>query len=184
MPGSSINTRLWFTYIFIIILVLVIAFAGIVLAFRRSPLLYRQVFYRISLISDFLKDRLAVILKTQWDAAIHLFLEEIGYFDVYIAILNNQGDVLLKSGIYSNAGFPDRMDPAVLENRSQERIFIYRDRNRQDWFYQVVEINDTYSLLTAAPRPEISLASLFQDELMKPLFRAGLIALLIAFVLG
>jgi len=184
MLGSSIHTRLWLTYIFIIALVLLIAFAGIVIAFRRSPLLYRQVFYRISLINNFLKDKLSLLPEAQWNLAIRIFLEEIDYNDVHIAILNNRIEVLLESGNLSAANLPNIIDPADLVKKSEEKISIYRDDKRQDWFFQITEIIEGYYLLTAAPRPNISIRSFFQDELMKPLFRAGIYSSLIALVMG
>ena len=184
MPSSSISNRLWLTYLLIVIFVLLIAFAGIVVAFRKSPLLYRQVFYRISLVNSFLKERLAFVLDTEWAPFIRLFLDEVKILDVRIAILDNQGAVLFLSEGTKIEELPVISNPEKLTERSKDRILTYQDSQKKDWFYQISQIDSHYYLLTAEIRPDISIGGLFQDELMRPLFRAGVFALIISFVLG
>ena len=184
MSPSSISNRLWLTYLLIVIFVLLIAFAGIVVAFRKSPLLYRQVFYRISLVNSFLKGRLAFVLDTEWAPFIRLFLDEVKILDVRIAILDNQGAVLFLSEGTKIEELPVISNPEKLTERSKDRILTYQDLQKKDWFYQISQIDNHYYLLTAEIRPDISIGGLFQDELMRPLFRAGVFALIISFVLG
>lgn len=184
MSSSSISNRLWLTYLLIVIFVLLIAFAGIVVAFRKSPLLYRQVFYRISLVNSFLKERLAFVLDTEWAPFIRLFLDEVKILDVRIAILDNQGAVLFLSEGTKIDELPIISNPEKLTERSKDRILTYQDLQKKDWFYQISQIDNHYYLLTAEIRPDISIGGLFQDELMQPLFRAGVFALIISFVLG
>ena len=184
MSSSSISNRLWLTYLLIVIFVLLIAFAGIVVAFRKSPLLYRQVFYRISLVNSFLKERLAFVLDTEWAPFIRLFLDEVKILDVRIAILDNQGAVLFLSEGTKIDELPIISNPEKLTERSKDRILTYQDLQKKDWFYQISQIDSHYYLLTAEIRPDISIGGLFQDELMQPLFRAGVFALIISFVLG
>jgi signal transduction histidine kinase len=184
MFSSSINNRLWLTYLVIVLFVLLIAFSGIVVAFRDSPMLYRQVFYRISLVNGFLRERLALVPDTEWKSFIGLFLDEVKVTDVNVAILDNQGNIAYSSGTNDIAGFPGLNNPSTIIDQSVDRIILYKDKNGKTWFYQVSEINNNYFLVTSALRPDISISSVFQDELMTPLIRAGIIALLLAFILG
>lgn len=182
--ATSISNRLWLTYLLIVLCVLIIAFTGIVVAFQKSPLLYRQVFYRISLVNSFLKERLIYVLDTDWAPFIRLFLDEVKIPDVRIAILDQESNLLFLSEGTKRDELPIINTPSVLSEQSKDRILTYRDLYRNNWFYQISRIDQNYFLLTAALRPDISISELFQDELMLPLFRAGFIALVISFALG
>ena len=184
MFSSSINNRLWLTYLVIILFVLLIAFAGIAVAFRNSPMLYRQVFYRITLVNGFLRERLALVIDGEWEPFVRLFLEEVKVFDVNVAILDAQGNVAYSSATNEIASFPGLKDPSSIVDQSRDRILLYKDKNGQTWFYQISPIKSSFFLVTSALRPEISISSVFQDELMTPLIRAGIIALILSFILG
>ncbi len=184
MSFSSISNRLWLTYLFIILMVLIIAFAGIVVAFQRSPILYRQVFYRISLVNGFLTERLTLVYRGEWEPFIQLFLNEVNISDIKIAILNDLGEAVLLARGTTLQDIPELSDPASAVEKSHERILTYRDENRKYWFYQISQIDENNFLLTLSERPEIAISMLFQDELLRPLFRAGMIALVISFVIG
>ena len=184
MFSSTISNRLWLTYLVIVVFVLLIAFAGIAVAFRNSPMLYRQVFYRISLVNGFLRERLALVIDGKWEPFIRLFLEEVKIFDVNVAILDDQGRVAYSSGTNDIANFPGLRNPASIIDQSKDKILLYKDKNKQTWFYQISKIGSNNFLVTSTIRPEISISSVFQDELMTPLIRAGIVALVLAFILG
>ena len=184
MFSSTINNRLWWTYLVIVLFVLLIAFAGIAVAFRNSPMLYRQVFYRISLVNGFLREKLVLVIDDEWEPFISLFLEEVKIFDVNVAILDEQGNVAYSSGINNISNFPGLRNPSSIVDQSKDRILIYKDKSKQTWFYQISQISNNFFLVTSTLRPEISISSVFQDELMTPLIRAGIVALVLSFILG
>ena len=184
MFSSTINNRLWWTYLVIVLFVLLIAFAGIAVAFRNSPMLYRQVFYRISLVNGFLREKLVLVIDDEWEPFISLFLEEVKIFDVNVAILDEQGNVAYSSGINNISNFPGLHNPSSIVDQSKDRILIYKDKSKQTWFYQISQISNNFFLVTSTLRPEISISSVFQDELMTPLIRAGIVALVLSFILG
>lgn len=184
MSFSSISNRLWLTYLFIILMVLIIAFAGIAVAFQRSPILYRQVFYRISLVNGFLTERLTLVYHGEWGPFIQLFLNEVNITDIKIAILGNQGEAVLLSEGTAIQDIPEINNPESLVEKSREQILTYRDENRKYWFYQISQIDENHYLLTLSEKPNIAITVLFQDELLRPLFRAGMIALIVSFIIG
>lgn len=184
MFSSTINNRLWWTYLVIVLFVLLIAFAGIAVAFRNSPMLYRQVFYRISLVNGFLREKLVLVIDGEWEPFISLFLEEVKISDVNVAILDEQGNVAYSSGINNISNFPGLHNPSSIVDQSKDRILIYKDKSKQTWFYQISQISNNFFLVTSTLRPEISISSVFQDELMTPLIRAGIVALVLSFILG
>lgn len=184
MAFSSISNRLWLTYLIVVIFVLLIAFAGIAVAFRQSPLIYRQVFYRISLVNNFLKERLAIVLESEWAPFIRLFLKEINILDIKIAIINEEGEIIHLIEGTTIKELPSVSNPRVQSERSKDRILTFKDDEKNFWFYQVSQINEQFYLITTALRPDISIGTLFQDELLRPLLRAGIIALVLSFFLG
>ena len=184
MFSSSINNRLWLTYLVIVLFVLLIAFAGIAVSFRNSPMLYRQVFYRISLVNSFLRERLTLVIDRKWEPFIRLFLEEVRIFDVNVTLLDDQGNLVYSTGSNEVINFPGLKNPSSIVDQSEDRILLYKDKYRQTWFYQISQINESVFLVTSALRPEISISSVFQDELMAPLLRAGIIALILSFILA
>jgi len=184
MPSSSINTRLWLTYALLILLVLFLALVGIIFAFQRSPLLYRQIFLRINLVSKLLTNRLSFVIDGEWDPIIQLFFQEAGILDVRVAILGSSGDVVFTTNNFQQDELPEIINPDALSQRSKDEILIYRDQSKKDWFYQISRIDQDYYLLAAAMRPDIPIRSIFQDELLKPLIRTGFLSLIGAFILS
>ena len=180
---SSINTRLWLTYILLIAFVLVAAFTGIVVAFQSSPFLYWKEFIRLNYVTDSLATRLNYYIEEKWKSIIKLFLAESELLDVRVIVVDDGGYPTLDSGSSQNAEFP-RINPSDIFKRSEGNIRFFRDQGTQLWFYQIRPINDTYFLIAAIPRPHIQIRTIFQDELLKPLFRVGLIALAIAFLIS
>jgi len=184
MQLSSINTRLWFTYCLLILLVLIIALAGIIFAFQRSPLLYRQIFLRMDLVSKILTNRLSGIIDLNWDPAIQLFFAEAKIFDVQAAILDSNGTLIFRTVGFLSEQVPIINNPSDAAKRTADQVEIFRDSQKKDWFYQLSAINTDYYLLTAARRPDVPIQDLFKDELVKPLLRTGLWALCGAFILS
>ena len=184
MQPASINTRLWLTYTLLIFLVLIAALGGIIFAFQRSPLLYRQIFLRIDLVSNLLCERLSFVIDANWDPTIQLFFKEAEILDVEAAILDQDGQVVFSTGVSEGFQVPSINNPQELSESSLEKVLVFRDDHKVDWFYQISEINKDYFLLAAAKRPNIEIPSIFQDELVKPLLQAGLFAIIGAFVLS
>jgi len=181
---SSINSRLWLTYVLLVAFVLVAAFAGIVVAFRNSPLLYWKEFIRLNYVTDSLTNRLDFFIDTEWNGIIELFLSKTELLDVRVIIVDGDGYPILDSEGSQNSAFPSINNPSATFKRSEGNIRVFRDEGNQSWFYRIRPINDAYYLIAAIQRPSIYIRTIFQDELLKPLFRAGLIALVFAFLIS
>lgn len=184
MHPSSINLRLWLTYSLIIMMVLFFALAGILFAFQSSPLLYRQYFLRMDLVSNLLTNRLAFAIAADWDPTIQLFFKEAELLDVQVAILDSEGELVFLSNGYHADEIPPVSEPADVMERSLDRVLSFRDNQETGWFYKISAINDEYYLLVATKRPNVAIGTLFQDELVKPMLQTGLFALIGAFVLS
>ncbi len=181
---SSINSRLWLTYVLLVGFVLVAAFTGIVVAFRNSPLLYWKEFILLNYVTDSLVNRLDFFIDAEWGGIIELFLSKTELLDVRVIIVDGDGYPILDSESAWNLGFPRINNPSAVFTKSEGNIRIFRDEGNQFWFYRIRPINDAYYLIAAIPRPSIQIQTIFRDELLKPLFRAGLIALVFAFLIS
>jgi len=181
---SKINTRLWITYVLLIGFVLVAALTGIVVAFRNSPLLYWKEFVRLNYVTNSLANRLEFYKDVNWSGTIDLFLKNANLLDVRVIIIDNHGNILLDSAGRENLPMPAVADPSSAYQRTEGGIRLFRDGEKQAWFYQINPINDNNYLVSVIPRPAIRIRTLFQDELLNPLFRVGLIAMVIAFILS
>jgi len=184
MHSSSINLRLWISYSLIISMVLFFALAGILFAFQSSPLLYRQVFLRMDLVSNLLTNRLSYVIAANWDPTIQLFFKEAELLDVQVAILDVDGNLVFLSEGNQMQEIPPVIEPGELVERSLNNVLTFSDDQEISWFYKISAINEDYYLLVAAERPNVAIGSLFEDELVKPMLKTGLFALIGAFVLS
>jgi len=181
---SRISSRLWITYVLLVAFVLAVAFTGIVIAFRNSPLLYWNEFVRLNYVSNSLANRLDFFLAEKWERITTLFLKEADLLDVRVLVFNMDGVLHLDSMADESSPLPMISNPESVFQRTQGNIRIFQDNNKNFWFYQINPINDAYYLLAAIPRPILRIRSILQDELLRPLFRAGIIALFVAFIIS
>lgn len=181
---TRISSRLWVTYVLLVLFVLVVAFSGIVIAFRNSPLLYWNEFVRLNYVTNSLANRLDFLVENNWEEMIHRFLEKAELLDVRVLIFYDDGYLKFDSMADTYATFPMIADPATVFKRTNGNIRLFQDNDRDYWFYQINPINDSLYLLSAVPRPKLQISAIFQDELLNPLFRAGIIAMLVAFVVS
>ncbi len=145
MFASSISNRLWLTYLIIVIFVLLIAFAGIAVAFRNSPMLYRQVFYRISLVNSFLRERLVLVIDGEWETFIQLFLDEVKVFDVNVAILDSAGNITYSYGSNDISSFPGLKPSSPSLTKARIRSFFTKIKIIKPGFIRSAKLAATYS---------------------------------------
>ena len=181
---SRINARLWITYVLLVAFVLVVALSMIVIAFRNSPLLYWNEFVRLNYVTNSLANRLDFFLDSKWEAIIALFLSDTNLKDVRVLIFDREGTLLIDSMADGFAPIKEIEEPAAVFHQTEGKIRIFQDDNRKFWFYQINPINESYYLLAAIPRPEMRIQAILQDELLKPMFRAGIITLFVAFIVS
>ncbi len=181
---SKINSRLWITYVLLVAFVLFVAFAGMLIAFRNNPLLYWSEFVRLNYVSNSLSSRLDFYSSAKWDGIIDVFLTDTGLLDVRVLIFDVDGMLYLDSMSEAYSPIPMVADPAAVFGRTEGNIRLFQDNNRKYWFYQINPINQSYYLLAAIPRPKMQVQTILRDELLRPLFRAGIIALFVAFIVS
>ena len=181
---SSINSRLWITYVLLVAFVLVSALLGIIIAFRNSPLLYWKEFVRLNYVTDSLGNLLDYFPLHNWDDLVDLFLKESGSANVRVGVIDPSGELYFASSNPQKESLPVILNPEAAYLRTEGNIHLYRDENQQVWFYKINPIDEDYYLLTAILRPKLRLRTIFQDELLNPLFKVGIIAMMMALVIS
>jgi signal transduction histidine kinase len=172
---SSLRSRLWLSYAFLIVTALAVVAIVLILFLLRNPLLYRQTLDRLKAVEGVLsigtgqfsqpkfKDRVETVAQT---------------FDVRVLIFDSSGALLQDTGKAASAiSFP----PRPLISRA---IPTLRDASGKIWLYSLSSLPDGGWLVVAAPRPKVSPLSVLTDQLFAPFFEGGVIALLLSLVLA
>jgi len=181
---SKINSRLWLTYAILVGLVLFAAFAGIVLAFRNSPLLYWKEFVQLNYVTNSLANRLDFMNQKLWMGIIELFLLDADLGDVRVIIIDGDGQPRMDSGGLAYPPIPDFAKPGDIYQQAEGSIRLFRDEKNQAWFFQINPINKDLYLVSAIQRPVLRIGAILQDELLNPLFKVGIAALAASLILS
>lgn len=167
---SSLRARLWLSYALLIVTALAVVAIVLILYLLRNPLLYRQLFVRLSAAENVLA------AQTQPLSRIDTVAQALG---VRVMLFDANG-ALIKD---SDAGSPAISLPArSLLSRAASTA---RDSSGKVWLYSLKHLSDGSWLLVAAPRPKIvPVLAVLTDELSLPLLEGGVIALLLSLVLA
>jgi len=170
---TSLRTRLWLSYAFVITIALSIVLIVLFAFLIRNPLLARQTQQQLrtaqSLIAanlqDFIDnpDSLESITRT---------------YNVRVLLFNSNRELAFDSNPNDpGLPFPRRN---VLNRNSQ----VAMDTTGKAWLYTFRRLPDGRGLVVAAPRPRVPVLNIFTDELLVPIMQGGLIALLLSLVLA
>jgi len=170
---SSLRSRLWLSYAFVITIALGIVAIVLFVFLIRNPLLSRQTQERLrtaqSLITsnprDFIDnpDSLERLTRT---------------YEVRVLVFNSARELVFDSNPNDpGLPFPRRN---LLGRNSQ----VTMDASGNPWLYTSSRMQNGRLLVVAAPRPRVPLLNIFTDELLLPILEGGLIALLLSLVLA
>lgn len=170
---TSLRSRLWLSYAFVITIALSIVLAVSFVFLLRNPLLSRQVQDRL---------RTAHSLIT---ANPQSFIDNAGAlreitqtYDVRVLVFNSARELIFDSNQDAPAlPFPRRY---VLARNVQNA----RDENGEIWLYTSRRLSPDRILVIAAPRPRVPVLNIFTDELLLPILQGGSIALLLSLILA
>jgi signal transduction histidine kinase len=170
---TSLRSRLWLSYAFVIIIALSVVLAVLFVFLLRNPLLSRQVQERL---------RTAHSLIT---ADPQSFIDNPGAireiaqtYDVRVLVFNSARQLVFDSDPKApSLPFPRRN---VLARNIQNA----RDENGEIWLFTTRRLSPDRVLVIAAPRPRVPILNLFTDELLLPSLQGGLIALLLSLILA
>jgi len=108
-----------------------------------------------------------------------------GAFNARIAILDSNGTVLIDTRGDKEPPIPKLVSLAVktgtILKREKQRFI---DTKGQIWLYVHHRIEDNQTLIVATPRLKVPLLQILREELIPPLFQAGLGAVVLALLLA
>ena len=181
---NSLSSKLGLTYVLLIMIVICGVGFGLVLSLRQSPLLYRTSYSRLAIAKAVLLPRLQSLQLDQIEQLKTTIKRESPNFQIRVAILNDQGNVIFDTDSKTSPYLPTINDLQKISDKPENQVDIYRDNLGKTWFFTVSRINGPYYLFLSLPRPILPLRTILQDEFLGPLIEVGLIALLIALVIS
>lgn len=181
---STLRSRLWLSYAVILLAALFVVAVGLVIALQRSPVLYRQVIQRLNLAGAVASQRIDDLPRLSAERQDQLLSREGETRQVRFIVLSSEGAVLNDVGPGSGTQLPKFSSPAALLNQDSSLANIFRDPKGTDWLYTVNSLDNQHFLISAAPRPNLPLRSIFRDDVLGPFLQAALVAGVLAIVLG
>src|SRR5689334_10424142 len=170
---TSLRSRLWLSYAFVITIALSIV-AAVLLAFLiRNPFASRETQQRLRNAEN------VVVATPQKFIDDPNSLQEITQtYNVRTLVFNSARQLVFDS----NANMPPLPYPRrnLLGRNAQNA----RDPMGQIWLYTSQPLSPDRILVVAAPRPRVPALNIFADQLLLPILQGGLIALLLSLVLA
>jgi two-component system OmpR family sensor kinase len=176
---SSLRSRLWFSYAFVILGALLLTAVTLIVYLVRSPLVYRPTLLELDAARE-------VILSSQPDLsslppeAIQSTLES---YDQTLKVRLLVFSTDRKWIADSRAGLAAPFDPPRLYRLLHPALGL-RDANGKYWLFVAKPLNDRLYLVVATPRQRVPLLSLIRNDLFLPFAYAGSIALLLSMFLA
>jgi two-component system OmpR family sensor kinase len=182
---TSLRSRLWFTYALLSGIILCVVGTGLLLYLLRNPPSSAREYQRLQIITAFIIRQPSLLgIGTLNDATDTLNRFD-SVFNARIAILDSNGTVLTDTRGDKEPLIPKLVSLAVktgtIGKREQQRFI---DTKGQVWLYVHRSIGDNQVLIVATPRPKVPLLQIVRQELIPPLFQAGLGAVALALLLA
>ncbi|NOY98917.1 MAG: HAMP domain-containing histidine kinase [Chloroflexi bacterium] len=174
---SSLRSRLWLSYAWLIVTALGVVMFVLLLYLLRNPLLYRQTLSKLNAVETLIAARQRELAALPSQSLKTALKRTDSTFDVRLILFDADERVL----------FDTRADETPIAMPS-EHFFrstpTLRDDAGKVWLYTLSDLSDGTRLLVATPRPNVHLLAILRDELMPPFWGAGAIALLLSLLLA
>jgi len=165
---SSLRSRLWLSYAFLIVTALFVVAIVLFLYLLRNPFLYRETIQRLKAVETVLLTRDSPSIESAMEKAARSF-------DVRIVLYSPKRQV-----IADTAGAGESSLPLPRKASLARATPLTRDASGGQWLFSLRELPDKTWLMVASPRPRITILNVFADNLL-PLFGVGgLIALVLS----
>jgi signal transduction histidine kinase len=181
---SSLRTRLWLSYAFLILVVLVVLATGLVITLQRNPLLYRQTITRIYLAGSAITLRLDELIRPSPDRIDRVLQNQSDVRKLRLVVLQPDGTIIAQEDNATDPPIPKLATPLIPSDQDTNLAYTFRDSKGTNWFYTLHLLQDGNFLLVATPRPTLKIAEIFRNEILGPFLQAALIALLLAVALS
>jgi signal transduction histidine kinase len=176
---------LWLSYALLIGIVLCIVAVGVAISLKQSPILYRQAILRIRLADAFVTARLETVLQSSPGLYEQMMNQQASARQVRLILLTPVGKVTFDTGAGTDPALPKKFLPDLTPETDLTMAKTFKDANKVVWFYVAHSLSDgQYDLMVMAPRPRLALRAILRDNIISPFIRAGIVALVFAFIIG
>ena len=170
---TSLRSRLWLSYAFIITIALSIVAIVLLVFLLRNPLASREIQQRLRTAQSL------IVATPQKFIDNPNSLEEITQtYNVRTLVFNSARQLVFDS----NSNTPPL--PFPRRNLLGRNVQTARDANGEVWLYTSKRLSNDRILVLAAPRPRVPVLNLFTDQLLLPIVEGGLIAFLLSLILA
>ncbi len=170
---TSLRSRLWLSYAFVITIALMIVAVVLFAFLLRNPFATREVQQRLRSAQN------AIITTPQKFIDSPSSLQELSQtYNVRALVFDSAHQRLYNS----SPGAPPL--PFPRRNPLNRNLQNSRDSNGEIWLYATETLSNDRILVIAAPRPRVPVLNIFRDELLLPMLQGGLIALLLSLILA
>ena len=181
---TSLQSRLWLTYIILIGMVLCIVGGSIFLVVYRGNIPLLQASSALQTLRSATLPRLRTAAEIKPETLQSLLINNVTQLlRGRIVIISTDGEVIADSSNEHGANLPDfEKNPKLTEIGELPRL--YRDDEGRSWYYIIDGISEDRLVVFAVYRPRLQIVSIFRDQYLGPLMRTGLVALLVAFLMS
>lgn len=178
MMFSSLRSRLWLSYALVSFAALQVVAFVLFIYVAKNPSTYRQESARLAVVAALVKKN-----ETAWQSLsasdLQARIMQVDRAYSTRIVLYDARRVLLTD---SEAGESPALKMPIFP---RFRLFsILKDRDGKAWLYVLRHLEDGRWLLLAVPRPAVPFWSILSDELIVPIFGAGVSALIISLLVA
>jgi two-component system OmpR family sensor kinase len=170
---TSLRSRLWLSYAFIVTTALGIVAIVLLAYLLRNPVLSRQTQQQLNLVKNLVLDNPKKLIS---DPATLSTLSKT--YNVRLLVFDPSREVVTDTSPEKpQIPFP-RKNPF---NRNSQAAL---DTKGDVWLYTFSRLQNGQILVVAAPRPRVAVLSIFADEFFLPILEAGAVALALSLILA
>ncbi len=176
---SSLRSRLWLTYALLIVTALAVVAVIFFIYLLSNPLVVRETGLKLSVVETAMlnsQDEWSDLPSNQLQSTLTAKDQQLG---ARLLIISPQRQIIADSRAGSAPSLEVR--PVFRLLRLSQTI---RDANGDLWVYVYHKLNNGNFLVSAVPRPSVSLLAVLTDEFLPPLLQGGIVALVMALFLA
>lgn len=176
MP-ASLRSRLLLTYLALIAALLTIAVLAILFNLRNDPFVHRQAYLRLEELARVMARReLPELRQGRTPEALSAMAAQFSEtYDVRVLLLGPDG-ALVADG-RAGGGAIDFASAQQTQRGARSTRGLGHDSSKRDWLFVTFSLAGDRTLVLAEPAPRMPALSLFREEVLPPLARAGWVAL-------
>ena len=168
---TSLRSRLWLSYAFVITVALSVVAIVMLVYLIRNPILSRQTQQQLTMVKSLILEAPQKYVNNTD------LLKEISQTNNVRVILFDQSR---QTVVDTNPEKPQLSYPRRnLLNRTTQNV---RDTMGEVWLFTSSRLQNGYTLVVAAPRPRMPVLGIFADEFFRPILQAGIVAFLLSLI--